>query len=136
MSWAKHIASHSTTEFIRDIQSDFPENYIYVQTTHHLWKLSRAPFSSLGRPNSMPNIPVASKQTRKFQFYTISHQTTICCNRSFRVREMHRKIIMHVGPNNSGKTHHALHALAAAKYGVRSLCRPFRFFCTRNLGTT
>lgn len=33
-------------------------------------------------------------------------------------RKMHRKIIMHVGPTNSGKTHHALRALAAAEYGV------------------
>jgi len=33
-------------------------------------------------------------------------------------RKMHRKIIMHVGPTNSGKTHHALRVLAAAKSGV------------------
>ncbi|KAF8179657.1 P-loop containing nucleoside triphosphate hydrolase protein, partial [Pholiota molesta] len=33
-------------------------------------------------------------------------------------RTTHRKIIMHVGPTNSGKTHHALRALAAAKSGV------------------
>lgn len=33
-------------------------------------------------------------------------------------RKMHRKIIMHVGPTNSGKTHHALRALAAAKSGI------------------
>lgn len=33
-------------------------------------------------------------------------------------RKSHRKIIMHVGPTNSGKTHHALRALAAARSGV------------------
>ncbi|KAJ7348849.1 P-loop containing nucleoside triphosphate hydrolase protein [Mycena albidolilacea] len=33
-------------------------------------------------------------------------------------RSMRRKFIMHVGPTNSGKTHHALRALAAAKVGV------------------
>lgn len=33
-------------------------------------------------------------------------------------RKMQRKVIMHVGPTNSGKTHHALRALAAAKTGV------------------
>ncbi|EAU81797.1 ATP-dependent RNA helicase suv3 [Coprinopsis cinerea okayama7 len=33
-------------------------------------------------------------------------------------RRMQRKVIMHVGPTNSGKTHHALRALAAAPYGV------------------
>ncbi|KAF8961528.1 hypothetical protein BDZ97DRAFT_1921211 [Flammula alnicola] len=39
-------------------------------------------------------------------------------------RAMHRKIIMHVGPMNSGKTHHALRALAAAKSGMH--CGPLR----------
>lgn len=33
-------------------------------------------------------------------------------------RSIHRKIIMHVGPTNSGKTHNALRALAAAPRGV------------------
>lgn len=33
-------------------------------------------------------------------------------------RRNHRKIIMHVGPTNSGKTHHALRALAGASTGV------------------
>ncbi|KAF8626252.1 hypothetical protein AX15_004930 [Amanita polypyramis BW_CC] len=35
-----------------------------------------------------------------------------------RARRMVRRIIMHVGPTNSGKTHHALRALAAARTGV------------------
>jgi ATP-dependent RNA helicase SUPV3L1/SUV3 len=33
-------------------------------------------------------------------------------------RKLNRKIIMHVGPTNSGKTHHALRALAAAPQGI------------------
>lgn len=33
-------------------------------------------------------------------------------------RRLHRKVIMHVGPTNSGKTYHALRALAAAANGV------------------
>src|SRR5262245_52973153 len=33
-------------------------------------------------------------------------------------RTLRRKIIMHVGPTNSGKTHHALRALAAAQIGI------------------
>lgn len=33
-------------------------------------------------------------------------------------RRMRRKVIMHVGPTNSGKTHHALRALAASRRGV------------------
>jgi ATP-dependent RNA helicase SUPV3L1/SUV3 len=51
-------------------------------------------------------------------------QLATAMNRQFptdefeKARSMHRKIIMHVGPTNSGKTHHALRALAAAKSGV------------------
>lgn len=37
-----------------------------------------------------------------------------------KARSMRRKVIMHVGPTNSGKTHMALRALAAAKTGVYS----------------
>ncbi|KAJ7491016.1 P-loop containing nucleoside triphosphate hydrolase protein [Mycena latifolia] len=33
-------------------------------------------------------------------------------------RQMRRRVIMHVGPTNSGKTHHALRALAAAPTGM------------------
>ncbi|KAF9011933.1 P-loop containing nucleoside triphosphate hydrolase protein [Cyathus striatus] len=36
----------------------------------------------------------------------------------YRARAVQRKIIMHVGPTNSGKTYHALRALAAAPRGV------------------
>ncbi|KAJ8663205.1 hypothetical protein O0I10_001382 [Lichtheimia ornata] len=39
-------------------------------------------------------------------------------------RQMQRKIIMHVGPTNSGKTYHALRRLAEAKSGV--YCGPLR----------
>lgn len=35
-----------------------------------------------------------------------------------KARQLRRKVIMHVGPTNSGKTHHALRALAAARAGV------------------
>jgi ATP-dependent RNA helicase SUPV3L1/SUV3 len=37
-----------------------------------------------------------------------------------RARSMRRKVILHVGPTNSGKTHSALRALAAAKTGIYS----------------
>lgn len=33
-------------------------------------------------------------------------------------RQVHRKFIFHVGPTNSGKTYHALRALAGAEYGL------------------
>lgn len=43
-------------------------------------------------------------------------------------RRMRRKVIMHVGPTNSGKTHHALRALAAAGKGVYA--GPLRLLAT------
>lgn len=57
---------------------------------------------------------------------TIEHIKNLSCaaGRSYPpddfpdARNMHRKVIMHVGPTNSGKTHNALRALAAAKTGV------------------
>jgi hypothetical protein len=39
-------------------------------------------------------------------------------------RAIHRKIIYHAGPTNSGKTHHAIEALKAATSGV--YCSPLR----------
>lgn len=43
-------------------------------------------------------------------------------------RQVHRKIILHVGPTNSGKTYHALRALAGAKYGCYA--GPLRLLAT------
>lgn len=43
-------------------------------------------------------------------------------------RQVHRKIIMHVGPTNSGKTYHALRALAGARYGCYA--GPLRLLAT------
>lgn len=43
-------------------------------------------------------------------------------------RQVHRKIIMHVGPTNSGKTYHALRALAGARHGCYA--GPLRLLAT------
>jgi ATP-dependent RNA helicase SUPV3L1/SUV3 len=43
-------------------------------------------------------------------------------------RQVHRRIIMHVGPTNSGKTYHALRALASARYGCYA--GPLRLLAT------
>ncbi|XP_006459154.1 hypothetical protein AGABI2DRAFT_201173, partial [Agaricus bisporus var. bisporus H97] len=53
---------------------------------------------------------------------TLRHLGTVAVRRPAEefpfTRRIQRKVIMHVGPTNSGKTHHALRALAAAKTGV------------------
>jgi Helicase conserved C-terminal domain len=43
-------------------------------------------------------------------------------------RQVHRRIFMHVGPTNSGKTYHALRALAGARYGCYA--GPLRLLAT------
>jgi ATP-dependent RNA helicase SUPV3L1/SUV3 len=43
-------------------------------------------------------------------------------------RQVHRRIILHVGPTNSGKTYHALRALAGANYGCYA--GPLRLLAT------
>ncbi|KAG8803130.1 RNA helicase [Serendipita sp. 398] len=47
-------------------------------------------------------------------------------------RQVRRRIIMHVGPTNSGKTYHALRALAAANYGCYA--GPLRLLATEIYG--
>lgn len=123
-------------EFIRDVQSDSlsdPENYAY-------YGLER--FGHTNDPSSIETIystiffswasKLDAEHTRRIQANTkvssstlsLIKQLSAAMNRQFptdefeRARSMHRKIIMHVGPTNSGKTHHALRALAAAKSGV------------------
>lgn len=47
-------------------------------------------------------------------------------------RQVQRKIILHVGPTNSGKTYHALRALAGAQYGCYA--GPLRLLATEIFG--
>lgn len=64
--------------------------------------------------------PTVSTLRRISQAAECTHPAEIYPN----ARKMRRKIIMHVGPTNSGKTHNALRALASAKVGV--YCGPLR----------
>ena len=126
-------------EFIRDIQSGSlsdPESYAYyglerfghsldsysssIETIYSTIFFSWA--SKLDPPEHTRHI----EQNARVSSSTMSliNQLTSAIDREFptdefeRARNMHRKIIMHVGPTNSGKTHHALRALAAANSGV------------------
>lgn len=126
-------------EFVRDIQSGSlsdPESCTYYgleRFGHTLDSMS----SSIETIYSTIFFSWASKldppeHTRRIEensgvsssTMSLINQLTSAINREFptdefeRARNMHRKIIMHVGPTNSGKTHHALRALAAAKSGV------------------
>ena len=125
-------------EFIREIQSDSlsdPESYIYYglerfghthdSSSSSIETIYSTIFFSWASRLAPEHTPRIETDTRVFSS-TISliEQLATAMNRNFptdefeKARNMHRKIIMHVGPTNSGKTHHALRALAAAKAGV------------------
>ena len=126
-------------EFLRDIQSDKlsdPQSYAYygLERFGHTLDSSSSSIeiiystiffswaSKLDPPEHIPRIEKNSGVSSSTM--SLISQLTSAMNREFptdeyeRARNMHRKIIMHVGPTNSGKTHHALRALAAAKSGV------------------
>jgi ATP-dependent RNA helicase SUPV3L1/SUV3 len=126
-------------EFLRDVQSGSlsdPESYAYYgleRFCHTLDDQSSSIetiyctiFFSWASKLYPPEHTRRIEENAKVSSSTMSliNQLTTATNREFptdefeRARNMHRKIIMHVGPTNSGKTHHALRALAAASSGV------------------
>jgi ATP-dependent RNA helicase SUPV3L1/SUV3 len=125
-------------EFIRDIQSDSlsdPENYAYYgleRFGHSLDSSSSSIeiiystifFSWASKPDPEHTRRIEENTRVSSSTMSLIRQLSSAMDREFpadefeRARDMHRKIIMHVGPTNSGKTHHALRALASANSGV------------------
>ena len=123
-------------EFLRDIQSGSlsdPESYAYYGLerfghTHDSTSIETI-YSTIffaWASKLDPDHTRRIEENARVSSSTLSliSQLASSMNRQFptdefeRARSMHRKVIMHVGPTNSGKTHHALRALAAAKTGV------------------
>ncbi|KIK01317.1 hypothetical protein K443DRAFT_98809 [Laccaria amethystina LaAM-08-1] len=100
LSRLAHVQSHDSDREIDIIYS----------TTFFAW---------VSHPSSTPRLSTIPQKTTDHIL-----QLAQAADRSFlheeypAARKMHRKVIMHVGPTNSGKTHHALRALAASKRGV------------------
>ncbi|KAF8802294.1 P-loop containing nucleoside triphosphate hydrolase protein [Phlegmacium glaucopus] len=129
-------SKHLLDEFIRDVQSDSlsdPENYAYYglerfghtndpSSIETIYSTIFFSWASKHDPEHMCRIEANTKVSSSTM--SLIKQLSSAMNRQFptdefeKARSMHRKIIMHVGPTNSGKTHHALRALAAAKSGV------------------
>ena len=125
-------------EFLRDIKSGSlsdPKNYAYyglerfghtLNSTSSIQTIYSTIFFSWASKLDPPEHTRRIQENSGVSSSTMSliNQLTSAMNREFptdefeRARNMHRKVIMHVGPTNSGKTHHALRALAAAKSGV------------------
>lgn len=81
--------------------------------------LSRVLFAWVSSPLAEPFVSAVSP-TALVQMRRLYEQADLMLPAEAFVdaRAMRRKIIMHVGPTNSGKTHNALRALAAAKTGA------------------
>ena len=126
-------------EFLRDIQSGLlsdPESFTYYglerfghtldSSSSSIETIYSTIFFSWASKLDPPEHTRRIEKNARVSSSTMSliNQLTSAMDREFpadefeRARNMHRKIIMHVGPTNSGKTHHALRALAAAKSGV------------------
>jgi ATP-dependent RNA helicase SUPV3L1/SUV3 len=123
-------------EFLHDIQSDLlsdPDSYTYYGLerfghTHDSSSIetiySTIFFSWVSKLDPERTSSITENTGVSTSTISLINQLATAMNRQYptdhfaKARSMHRKIIMHVGPTNSGKTHHALRALAAAKSGV------------------
>lgn len=129
-------SKHLLNEFTRDVHSDSlsdPQNYAYYGLerfghTHDSSSIetiySTIFFSWASKLDAKHARRIEANTKVSSSTMALIKQLATAMNRQFpadefeKARGMHRKIIMHVGPTNSGKTHHALRALAAAKSGV------------------
>ncbi|KAF5372866.1 hypothetical protein D9758_001616 [Tetrapyrgos nigripes] len=93
-------------------EDDFPDDYVDIVMTGILfdWVANPANQDAL---QSIPPVTL-STMTKLFNAASVSSPSDIFP----RARMLRRKVYMHVGPTNSGKTHNALRALAAAKSGI------------------
>ncbi|XP_030507347.2 DExH-box ATP-dependent RNA helicase DExH16, mitochondrial isoform X1 [Cannabis sativa] len=76
-------------------------------------------FSSFNRKETF-EFTSSSSSTSKFDFMDLTRPHTWYPN----ARRKHRKVILHMGPTNSGKTYHALKRLESSASGI--YCAPLR----------
>ncbi|KAL1682700.1 P-loop containing nucleoside triphosphate hydrolase protein [Schizophyllum commune] len=83
--------------------------------------LSQTLFRWAAKPEATPILKaggVSAQAITQVQRLTAATRRPFIWEEFPHARHVKRKIIMHVGPTNSGKTHNALRALAAAKLGI------------------
>ena len=89
---SRHVVAHlETDEFAHELVDDLLQNPLYAKQYEQAVELL------LRVRERVPQTPMDA--------YPLA-------------RTMHRRFVVHVGPTNSGKTHDALHALAAARSGT------------------
>ncbi|KAG5637914.1 hypothetical protein H0H81_002675 [Sphagnurus paluster] len=74
--------------------------------------------SSSAHQEALEAAGISSSTIARIQALATAADRSYPAEEYWQARRMHRKIIMHVGPTNSGKTHNALRALAASGSGV------------------
>ncbi|KAJ3818407.1 ATP-dependent RNA helicase suv3 [Lentinula raphanica] len=99
--------------FARSTPEDLPQTYSDIVYTGILYSWAADPSTRSKIESVIPPTTLLCIQ-RLFHAARLEHPA----DDYLEARRTRRKIIMHVGPTNSGKTHHALRALAAAPTGV------------------
>ncbi|KAJ4489966.1 P-loop containing nucleoside triphosphate hydrolase protein [Lentinula aciculospora] len=104
---------YTLDRFARFTPEDLPRTYSDIVYTGILYAWAADPANQNIVENVIPSATSLSIQ-RLFHAARLEHPA----DNFPEARRVRRKMIMHVGPTNSGKTHHALRALAAASTGV------------------
>ncbi|KAE9390652.1 P-loop containing nucleoside triphosphate hydrolase protein [Gymnopus androsaceus JB14] len=104
---------YTLDRFARYTPEDLPQTYTDIVYTGILYAWAVDPANQVTVEKAISPATLTSTH-RLYQAARMEHPADLyTCARRAR-----RKVIMHVGPTNSGKTHHALRALAAAHSGV------------------
>ncbi|KAJ4496064.1 P-loop containing nucleoside triphosphate hydrolase protein [Lentinula edodes] len=104
---------YTLDRFARSTPEDLPQTYADIVYTGIFYAWAADPASQDAVERTIGPATLLSIQ-RLFHAARLEHPA----DDFLEARRTRRKIIMHVGPTNSGKTHHALRALAAAPTGV------------------
>ncbi|KAF9078533.1 P-loop containing nucleoside triphosphate hydrolase protein [Rhodocollybia butyracea] len=103
---------YSLDRFARSLPGDLPKTYADQVYTGILYAWAADPANQRKLEAVISPAAIISIQL----LFKAAHSEHL--EDRFDARRTRRKVILHVGPTNSGKTHHALRALAAAQSGV------------------
>lgn len=115
----QNALGYSLPRFARASVDDDIDCYMDLVYTTALygWAGSNLPKRYTNRPSPQVSIPQSVFEQMANLSEATAYLPPISPTYAF-TRSVRRKFIMHVGPTNSGKTHNALRALAAAKTGL------------------
>ncbi|KAF9265406.1 P-loop containing nucleoside triphosphate hydrolase protein [Marasmius fiardii PR-910] len=114
---------YAMVRFAKISHTDIPSEYydMIMTTIFYAWATDTTPLPSSKYPTREAHLTSLGVSPNTLKTMSVFRQATskpYLADRYPSARLMSRKIIMHVGPTNSGKTHNALRALAAAERGI------------------